>query len=338
MNEDKKDSPEQPEHTPAEVTQAPADALSMTPDELADAEAAAKTETPVDAENPTKRKVGPLRRLSRKMNVYLLIFILLLIVSVAIVVVVYLNSIKTPADPSIASQNLTTDSLKQLANTDVSVGDKSQTLTIQGNAVINGETLARGNLNVAGDIQTGGSTTTPNITVSGTANLGTAQVNSLQIAGNTAIQGDTTMRNLNVAGASTFSGAMTAAQITVSNLIFSGNGVLTIPNHIKITGPSPSRSINSGILGAGGSASINGSDTSGTLNINTGNNPQPGCFARITFARAFSSSPRVVITPVGSSAGQTQFYTERDTSGFSICTATAAPANKALAYDYFIVN
>lgn len=337
MDEDKKDNSQQTEHATPDTNQAPADALSMTPDELADAEATAKTDAATSPETP-KQKVSPLRRLARKMNVYLLIFILILIVSIVITVVVYLNSTKAPATPSIASQNLTTDSLKQLANTDVSVGDKSQTLTIQGNAVINGETLARGNLNVAGDLQTGGSTTTPNITVSGTANLGTAQMNSLQVAGNTAIQGETTMRNLNVAGSSTFSGAMTAAQITVSNLVFSGNGVLTIPNHIKITGPSPNRSINSGILGAGGSASVNGSDTSGTLNVNTGNNPQPGCFARMAFARNFSSTPRVVVTPVGAAAGQTQFYVERDTSGFSICTTNAAPANQTFAYDYFIVN
>lgn len=337
MDEDKKDAAAQPEHPSAEPNQAPADALSMTPDELTDAEAAAKADSPATAAVATK-KISPIRRLWRRINIYLLFFIIIVIVGAVIAVVTYLNSTKAPDAPSIASQNLTTDSLKQLANTDVSVGDKSQTLTIQGNAIINGETLARGGLSVAGDLQTGGSTTTPNITVSGTSNLGTAQINSLQVAGNTAIQGDTTVRNLNVAGSSTFSGPMTASQITVSNLVLSGNAVLSIPNHIRITGPSPNRSINSGILGAGGSASINGSDTAGTLNVNTGNNPQPGCFARMSFARKFTNQPRVVVTPVGADAGKTQFYVLRDVDGFSICSANAAPANKALAYDYFITN
>lgn len=337
MDEDKKDATTQPEPSSAEPNQAPADALSMTPDELADAEAVAKADNPTAGVAAVK-KVSPLRRLWRKLNIYLLMFVIILIVSIVIVVVVYFNSTKAPTDPSISSQNLTTDSLKQLSNTNVSVGDKSQTLTIQGNTIINGETLARGSLSVAGDLQTGGSTTTPNITVSGTSNLGTAQINSLQVAGNTAIQGEASVRNLIVAGNSTFSGAMTASQITVTNLVLSGNAVLSIPNHIRITGPSPSRSINSGILGAGGSASVNGSDTAGTLNVNTGNNPQPGCFVRINFASKFSNQPRVVITPVGADAGQTQFYSLRDVDGFSICTATAAPANKAMAYDYFITN
>lgn len=337
MDEDKKDAPETSEHTTEEPNQAPADALSMTPDELEEEEKKEGIEHH-DAEIPDGQKLPPFKRLLRKVNVYMLLFLVVIVIVGAIAVVNYLNSKKAPAEPNIASQNLTTESLKQLANTDVSVGSNAQTLTIQGNAVIAGNTLARGTLNVAGNFQTGGSITGPSLTISGTSNLGTAQINSLQVAGTTAIQGSTTLRDLNVAGTSTFSGAMTASQITVSNLVLSGNAVLSIPNHIKITGPNPGRSIDNGVLGNGGSASVNGSDTSGTVNINTGNNPAPGCFTHISFAQRFTSQPRVVVTPVGQAAGQTQFYVNRDTSGFSICTANAAPANQAFAYDYFITN
>src|SRR5690606_2579650 len=121
-------------------------------------------------------------------------------------------------------------------------------------------------------LQTGGSLETPNLTVSGDTNLGKTQINSLQVAQNTAIQGSTTVRDLNVTGTSSFSGAITASKITVSQLILSGNAILQIPNHISFTGPSPSRSyIGSGILGSGGTVSVNGSDTSGTINLNSGN-------------------------------------------------------------------
>src|SRR5690606_7895301 len=109
--------------------------------------------------------------------------------------------------------------------------------------------------------------------------------------------------------------------LTVSRLIMSGNSVIEIPNHLSFTGPAPGRSINPGVLGAGGSATVNGSDTSGTVNINTGGGPTAGCFLRVNFARSFSAQPHVLVTPIGAAAGQTQHYVERDQSGFSICTA-----------------
>lgn len=319
--------------------QAPADALSRTPDELeeerAEQEAAKASQ---NAAEPAEKKISPLKRFFRRANVYFLIFLLLVIVVGVVTIVYYLNSQKTPPEPSIETQGLTQEALKQLANKDASVGNTSQTLTIQGNAVIAGQTLMRGNLNVAGNLQTGGSIQGPTLTISGQSNLGATQINSLQVATNTAVQGSTTLRDLNVSGTSSFSGAMTASQITVSRLILSGNAVLQIPNHISFTGPSPGRSINSSVLGAGGSASINGSDTTGTININTGNNPTPGCFAQISFNQRFTNQPHVIVSPVGAGAGQTQYYVTRTNTGFSICTANAAPANQVFAFDYFVTN
>jgi len=317
----------------------PADALSRTPDELEEEkteQAAASGETKPAEES--EKKVSPIKRFFRKVNVYFLIFLLLCVIAIVVVVVNYLNSQKVTPPASIATQTLSQDALKQLNNTDATVGNTSQTLTIQGNAIIAGQTLMRGNLNVAGNFQTGGSITGPSITISGTSNLGTAQINSLQVAQNTAIQGTTTLRDLNVSGTSSFSGPMTASQITTSNLILSGNAKLQIPNHIAFTGPSPGRSMSAGVLGAGGSSSINGSDTTGTININTGGGPVPGCFVHITFNQQFSSQPHVIISPVGAGAAQTQYYVNRTTSGFDLCTVNAAPAHQTFAFDYFVTS
>lgn len=338
MEPDKNTTPAT-ESQPKETPNAPADALSRTPEELEDekaAQAAAQPETAPD--QPTVKKPSSVKRFLRRVNVYFLLFILIVIVAGIVTAVNYLNSQKTAPQPTIGTQSLSSEALKQLANTDATVGGASQTLTIQGNAVIAGQTLMRGNLNVAGNFQTGGTIQGPNLTVSGTSNLGTAQINSLQVAQNTAIQGSTTLRDLNVSGTSSFSGAMTASQITVSRLILSGNAVLQIPNHISFTGPSPSRSINAGVLGAGGSASVNGSDTTGTINVNTGNNPTAGCFARINFAQTFTTQPHIIVSPVGAGAGQSQYYVDRNNSGFSICTAAPAPANQAFAFDYFVTG
>lgn len=322
-----------------EETSAPVDALSRTPDELKEEQAAAEAANPKPVEGiPGEKKVSPLKKVFRKINLYFLIFVLLVIIAGAIAVVNYLNSQKAPVEPTIASQELTEEALKDLANTDASVGGSAQTLTIQGNAIIAGQTLMRGNLNVAGNIQSGGSIQGPTLTISGTSNLGEAQINSLQVATNAAVQGTTTLRDLNVSGASSFSGAMTASQITVTRLILSGNATLQIPNHISFTGASPSRTSNGGVLGTGGSSSINGSDTTGTVSINTGNNPTAGCFVRVNFQQSFSNSAHVLISPVGAGAGATDYYVDRNNSGFSICSVNVAPANQAFAFDYFVTN
>ena len=338
MEPDKNTPPADDSQAPkVEESQAPADALSRTPDDLQQEQAATAAANPTPA-GPAEKKVSPIKRILKKINIYLLIFILIVVVAGAIAVVNYLNSQKAPVEPTIASQELTEEALKDLANTDASVGGAAQTLTIQGNAIIAGQTLMRGNLNVAGNIQSGGSIQGPTLTISGTSNLGDAQINTLQVASNAAVQGTTTLRDLNVSGASSFSGAVTASQITVTRLILSGNATLQVPNHISFTGASPSRTANGGVLGTGGSSSINGSDTTGTVSINTGNNPAPGCFVRINFQQNFTNQAHVIISPVGVAAGSVDYYVDRNNSGFSICSANTAPANQAFAFDYFVTN
>jgi len=349
MEPDKNNTPVEDEKTKDEQAQtteeptnagqdAPADALSRTPDDLeeeAEANAAAHPENAKPSE-PTEKDLPFVKRVLRKVNVYFLIFILVVVVAGVIAAVTYFNSQKPADEPDIAGQTLTTEALKQLANTDASVGNTSQTLTIQGNAIIAGETLARGNLNVAGNLQTGGNITAPGLTISGNVNLGSTQINSLQVATNASIQGATTLRDLNVSGSSTFSGSITASQVTVSRLIMSGNAVLEIPNHVSFTGASPNRTANAGVLGSGGTLSVSGSDTAGTININTGGVTAPGCFGRIVFQQPYTKQPHVLVTPVGSPAGALQFYVERSTTGFNICSANAAPNNQSFGFDYFV--
>ena len=282
--------------------------------------------------------MSPLKKFFRKANVYFLLFLILLAIAGVVAAVSYLNSQKAPVEAALESQNLTTESLKQLANTDATVGDASQTLTIQGNAVIAGQTLMRGNLNVAGNLQTGGKIQAPSLTISGDTNLASTQINTLQVAQNLAVQGNTTVRDLSVSGSSTFSGPITASQITASTLILSGNATLQIPNHIAFTGPTPSNSVTRSVLGNGGTASLSGSDTTGTINARTGNSPTTGCFIRVNFRQAYSNQPHVLISPIGNAAGRSGYYVDRDRSGFSVCFATAAPANQSFGFDYFITN
>jgi len=342
MAEDTDKKPDGAESSSPPSQAAPPDALEKSNEELGQS---AASETAVNADGSTaangkpSKKVNPLKAFLKRFNVYLLLFALVVVIAVVVSVVGFLNGKKTPKSPSANSQTLSADTLKQLANSDATVGDTGQTLTIQGNAIFSGQVLIRSDLNVAGTIKLGGELSIPALTVSNTSNLNTAQANTLQVAQGSTFQGTVTIQHdLNVGGNAAFSGAITAAQITVTNLTMSGNAQLNVPNHIGFPGASPGRQFFPNVVGAGGSASINGSDNTGTININTGSGPTAGCFMTLTFNRPFASTPHVLISPVGIGAGQTQYYVNRSNKEFSICTANAPPANSVMAYDYFITD
>src|SRR5206468_1717571 len=110
-------------------------------------------------------------------------------------------------------------------------------------------------------------------------------------------------------------------------------------NHIAFTGaPATRGSISNAVLGGGGTANVNGSDTTGTINISTGNAPAAGCFLTINFGQTFANVPHVIISPFGIGAGQTQYYVTKTTSSFSVCTAAAPPANQVFGFDYFVTS
>ncbi|HSX43200.1 MAG TPA: hypothetical protein VLF59_03880 [Candidatus Saccharimonadales bacterium] len=297
--------------------------------------------TKVEAGEKPAKQLSGFKKLWKKINIYLLLFCLVLVIGIAVAVVSYLNSKKTPKAPDTASQSLTADTLKKLANSDATVGDTGQTLTIQGNAIVTGQMLVRNNLSVAGTISVSSPVTFTEMTVSNTANLNTTQTNTLQVAQGSTFQGVATFQGgINVAGAAAFTGTVTIGNLNVTHLTLSGNAVLEVPNHLAFTGASPGRSsINQTVLGPGGTASLNGSDTTGTVNIHTGANTAAGCFLVITFNRPFTNTPHVLVSPVENGAGQTQYYVgNRTTTGFSLCTANAPPINSVFAYDYFITD
>lgn len=323
------------EDRPEQAT--PADALSKTNEELGNVAGPAAPQDKKE-EKPAK-KPNPLKAFLKRFNIYLLLFILVAVISLAVAIVAYLNSKKEPVIPDLNNTTLDAETLRQLANSDATVGSSGQTLTVQGNAIISGQLLVRNNLNVAGTIQLGGSFNVPRIIVSDTANLADTQINTLQIAGTTTAQGEVALQgDLNVAGASSFSGPVTIGNLSVVKLTMSGNGQLEIPNHINFTGAPPARVMNAGMLGAGGSAAVGGSDTTGTININTGDNPTAGCFIRIRFNIPYENTPHVLISPVNAGAAQTQYYVVRTNTQFELCTLNAPPANQAFAFDYFVTG
>jgi hypothetical protein len=292
----------------------------------------------------TPRRDSKLRRIWSAINVYLLIFLLLVIVAGIVFVVSYLNSQKEPELPSTALQDLTQEELKEISSGDSSVGDPRYILNIKSDAVFAGNALIRGDLNVAGSVQMGQPLTVPSISVSGTSNLGEVQINTLRVAGAITLQSALNLQdnatingNLNVGGTSVFNGSITAPSITTGSLTLAGNGALTINNHIIAKGPTPSRS-SGGSIGNGGSTSVSGSDTTGTVNINTGSGASSGCLITVNFVQPFQGTPKVMLTPVNAAAGTMNYYVNRTSTSFSVCAATNPGNGRSFSFDYFVIN
>jgi len=289
------------------------------------------------APDPSSKGHGPLRRLLSRLNLYLLGLILIILLVLVAAVALYLHSRDKSANTDISSQSLSQSALNQLANSDVTVGDAKQTLNVQSNAVFGGQVLIRSNLEVAGKLQIGSNLSLTGITVSGSSAFDQVQVNkNLSVAGDTALQGQLTVqKSLNVNGGGTFNGAVSAPQLTANSLQLNGDLVLT--HHISAGGATPGRS-NGGALGSGGTASVSGSDTAGSITINTGGSPAAGCLVTVNFVAKFNATPHVIVTPIGSAAGNLGFYVNRSTTNFSVCTTAAPPASSTFGFDYMALD
>lgn len=310
-------------------------------DELEDDVAALESESPTTTTTAPPSEFKPAKKsLKQKLarfNLYLLLFVFIVIIAIGITVVTYFASKKAGTTSVITSQTLDKKALDQLANTDATVGDPKQVLSVQSNAVFAGKVLVRDTLEVAGGIQVSGPVTLSGLTVSGKTNLDDTQVGkNLAVAGDLGVQGGATVqKSLQVNGTGSFNGALSAPQITITTLQLNGDLVLT--HHITAGGPTPSRT-GGPALGSGGTATVNGSDTSGTITVNTGSGATAGCFATITFAQKYNNIPHVSLTPVGADGGTIAFYVTKTTTTFSVCDATSPPAGASFGFDYFVVD
>jgi hypothetical protein len=195
--------------------------------------------------------------------------------------------------------------------------------------------LIRDSLDVAGAIKVGGSLTLPGISVSGTSTFDQIQANSLSVNGSMTIQGGLNVKTVNATSGGTFGGPVSAPQIVTQSLQLTGD--LQLTRHIDAGGGTPSKA-DGGALGNGGTTSISGTDTAGTLTVNTGGSPGAGCFATITFTNKFGGTPHVAITPIGSAAAGLSYYVNRSNSNFSVCTTNPAPAGQSFSFDWVIVD
>lgn len=275
-----------------------------------------------------KRKFSPLAIVSH-INIYFLFFLLIVVVAGLIVFIGYQrDQDSSKKQEQLDTQSLSAEELAQLAGSDTRIGDPQQLLTVESNAVFTGQVLVRDSLDVAGTLRVGGDLSLPGITVSGMSSFDEIQANSLSIAGNTNIQEQLTVDgSLTVSGGGSFSGGISAPSITTDSLQLGGD--LQITRHIDAGGPSPSASTG-GAIGSGGTVSINGSDTAGTVNINPGSGAGNGAVATVNFANGFNSTPHVVVTPIGR---HVNYYITKNTSGFTIFIVGSLSSGN-MSFDY----
>jgi hypothetical protein len=297
------------------------------------------TATNTPAANPStapakSAKAGLAKRFSLFGNLYLLIFVLLVLVGAGVIYVAIKSS--KPSSTQQKTSSLTDQQISSLKGNTTLVGDAKQTLDIQSNSIFEGQVLDRGDLNVAGALKVGGPLSLPSVTVGGNGTFGQIGINGgLNVGGDATVQGALTVqKNLTVSGSGSF-GSLNVSTLSITTLLLRGD--ISVNQHILTTGTQPGRSFGTA-LGGGGTASVSGTDTSGTVSINTGSGPPAGCFVTVNFAKNFGSTPHVVISPSNSNAASLAYYTNRSASNFSICSAGAPAGGTNYVFDYIVIQ
>lgn len=299
--------------------------------------AAEQKEAELAKASKTKQGFGKrIQNLITKLNIYLLLFIFIVVLAAGIVFIGIQKNKKADVPTTINTQTLTADELKKLTESEQKVGDPKSTLSIESNAIFSGKVLVRDSLDVAGTIKVGGSLSLPGISVSGESSFDQIKANNLNITGNTSIQGQLSIqKGITSSGGASFGGPLSAPSLTVQSLQLSGD--LTIIRHIDAGGGTPGK-VDGTALGSGGTVSISGTDTAGTITINTGGGPGAGCFVTVNFTQKFGGNPHVVITPVGSSAASLNYYINRSSTNFSVCTTNAPGGGQSFSFDYIAID
>lgn len=174
-------------------------------------------------------------------------------------------------------------------------------------------------------------TVNKNLTVNGEANLQSA-VNidqGLTVGGNVGIGG-----NLSVTGQIS-AGILNVGTVTMDSLKLSGN--LDFNGHLTPTGAVPA--IRPSVAISGGSATIVGSDTAGTVTLVIGTNPAvTGEMAVITFRSAFTGTPKVQLTPTSNAAAKLDYFVTKSAGYFTIEASSIPVAGGTYSFDYFVTQ
>ncbi len=269
------------------------------------------------------------------------LFVFLIVIGVAVGYFYAKSKQPAPKTNTPSITNLTPAELSRLSQVGSTLGSNGQNLNIGADTIFRGKIDVGGDLSVGGHFNANGPVTLSELNISGTtaltglnvgsnltvAGLATFQ-KSLSVTGLAAVNG-----NLSVTGATSVN-ALNASSIAVNTLTISGPLLIS---HLQTQGAAPG-AVAGAAVGAGGTVSLSGNDTTGTLNFNTGGSTAAGVLGTITFRAAYSSTVHVMLTPLTGAAASTPAYITRTTSGFQVHTDSPAPTGSALNYDYLVAQ
>lgn len=255
---------------------------------------------------------------SRQLRLIAIVVMLVIVGLIGLLIISFSQAKKPAATIVINTQNLDAGTLTKLESQN-SNGAVAQQLTISPNTLFKNNVDVQGNLTVNGMTHLQGAVT---------LNNGLAIGGSLTIANNASIGS-----NLSVTGLITASG-LSVGNLTIASLHSSGD--LIFGGHLVATGSTPSVQPGTS-AGNGATVIISGSDTNGTITINTGSSASvAGELALVTFHTAFKLAPHVQLTPLNLDTATVQYYVSRSATFFTVNTASSPKPNTSYSYDYLV--
>jgi hypothetical protein len=236
-------------------------------------------------------------------------------------------------------ENLTPSEISKLSQVGSQLGSSNQVLTIAANTVFQDKVAIGSDLTLGGTLNANGPVSISSLSIAGQTNLANLAVGkNLQVTGLTNAQNGLTVTglttvngNLSVSGAAAV-GSLTTNTISAKSISISGPFTIS---HIISTG-APVSSSNGAALGSGGTTSVSGNDTAGTVNMNIGSGAGTGTLVTVSFRSAYGANVHVLLTPVSPGAATAQVYVTRTPTGFSV-NAAATPSG-SLSFDYFVTQ
>ncbi len=245
-----------------------------------------------------------------------------------------LNGLNNIAGGSNAKQTLNISANTNFKNT----ATVEKTLTTKDTIEAQKDINAFANLNVAGAANLNSLTLRQNFQVAGTASL----QGNVEARGQLAVRGVLTVSsganiagNLSATGGISAGGPISTPQLVAGRVNYTES--LTLSGHL-ITGGNTPTSQTDIAAGVGGSVTVSGNDTAGTVVITTGTGAPAGVLCKINFRRSFATVPKVLLTPVGRMGAKLEYSVARAAGFFTIETNNAPEPSKQYAYDYFVVE
>jgi hypothetical protein len=347
-------------------TPSPSDATDQSPEpptpevlKPQDEEESVSKEAEATAQSQKPQTPNRLRRVSYRPShkatfVGLAVVAAILLINAAIIFFVLKGQAKPKSsEANQAAISLSPGVLDKLGVSRNSVGTAGQELVVAPDSRFGGKVSISGDVSVGGQLKINSKFTATDASLA-QLEAGNTSLGQLNVSGDGTVSSLNLRKDLVVQGLARLQGAVTVSQVfTVNNNVnISGNlavggvlsvvsfhasslvsdSTLTIGGHIITRGSAPG--VGPGpALGANGTVSISGNDAAGTVAANIGTGASSGIVANIAFRAAYSTTPHVVVTPVGS--GVDNVYITRSIGGFSIgVNGPLAPGGYA--FDYIV--